>query len=265
MSRSGVIFTGPSLPPASIKKIPLGCDIFVFENFGSFVDQSSHQHGDEPCINILPPVSEGDIFKLTALEPRIIGIVDGYFENIPSVWHKEILYAMSKGIHVYGAASMGALRASELSTYGMTGTGPVFQAYRDGILEDDDEVTVVHGPRELGYPCLSEAMVNIRRTIDDAYNDRIIDARHRDLFIRALKNTFYKERSYSLLKNLDKADPEILDDFFQWLGVNRRDQKKEDATELLKKIDSDLRKDLPGKKVDYIFEDTSIWRNVLSA
>ena len=43
-----------------------------------------------------------------------IGIIDGYFERVPSVWHKEILWAMAEGIHVFGSASMGALRAAEL-------------------------------------------------------------------------------------------------------------------------------------------------------
>ena len=74
-----------------------------------------------------------------------IGIIDGYFENIPSVWHKEILWAMSQGIHVFGSASMGALRAAELAPFGMEGVGAIFEAYRDGWLEDDDEVASEDG------------------------------------------------------------------------------------------------------------------------
>ena len=52
---------------------------------------------------------------------------------------------MSQGIHVFGSASMGALRA-ELCPFGMVGVGRIFEAYRDGELEDDDEVAVIHGP-----------------------------------------------------------------------------------------------------------------------
>ena len=54
---------------------------------------------------------------------RVIGLVDGVFERVPAVWHKEILFALSEGVHVYGAASMGALRAAELDTFGMRGVG----------------------------------------------------------------------------------------------------------------------------------------------
>ncbi|MCP5065006.1 MAG: hypothetical protein GY946_00445, partial [bacterium] len=35
-----------------------------------------------------PPVSEGDIVRLLAREPSMIGIIDGYFERVPAVWHK---------------------------------------------------------------------------------------------------------------------------------------------------------------------------------
>ena len=34
----------------------------------------------------------------------------------------------------------------------MSGVGRIYEAFRDGILEDDDEVAVLHGPEELGYP-----------------------------------------------------------------------------------------------------------------
>src|SRR5437764_2123392 len=108
----------------------------------------------------LPPVSEGDVYRATLREPSVIGIVDGYFEHVPAVWHKEILWAMSQGIHVFGSASMGALRAAELTAFGMTGVGAIFEACRDGLLEDDDEVAVTHGLAEDGYRTGSDAMVN---------------------------------------------------------------------------------------------------------
>ena len=89
-----------------------------------------------------PPATQGSIFQAAILHPRVIGIIDGRFDSVPSIWHKEILWAMSQGIHVFGAASMGALRAAELSAFGMTGVGSIFQAYTNGELEDDDEHVV---------------------------------------------------------------------------------------------------------------------------
>ena len=93
------------------------------------------------------PVAQGDVYRaVTAVEPlESIGIIDGQFDHVPAVWHKEILWAMDRGVHVYGSASMGALRAAELHAFGMEGVGEIFECYRDGTLEDDDEVAVVHG------------------------------------------------------------------------------------------------------------------------
>ncbi|MCK5364697.1 MAG: hypothetical protein KAR22_17095, partial [Gammaproteobacteria bacterium] len=99
----------------------------------------------------LPPVQQGDIYRVaTLLNPSAIGIIDGYFQQVPSVWHKEILWAMARGVHVFGSASMGALRAAELEPFGMQGVGRIFEAYRSGVFapyfgeafEDDDEVAV---------------------------------------------------------------------------------------------------------------------------
>ena len=94
----------------------------------------------------LPPAAEGDVCLVTLQRPHAIGIIDGYFQSVPTVRHKEILWAMSRGIHVFGSASIGALRAAELAAFGMEGVGTIFELYRDGVLEDDDEVAIAHGP-----------------------------------------------------------------------------------------------------------------------
>ena len=78
----------------------------------------------------LAPAARGDVHRaVTLLRPRAIGIVDGYFQWVPSVHHKEILWALTRGVHVYGSGSMGALRAAELADFGMIGVGRVFEAY----------------------------------------------------------------------------------------------------------------------------------------
>src|ERR1700719_1335144 len=87
----------------------------------------------------LPPAAEGDVYRAALQRPQAIGIIDGYFQSVPAVRHKEILWTMGRGIHVFGSASMGALRAAELAPFGMEGVGNIFQLYRDGTLEDDDE------------------------------------------------------------------------------------------------------------------------------
>ena len=68
-----------------------------------------------PSATVLGPAAVGDILRATRKRGvKRIALVDGYFERMAAVWHKEILVALERGIAVYGAASMGALRAAAL-------------------------------------------------------------------------------------------------------------------------------------------------------
>ena len=120
---------------------------------------------------LAPPARQGDVYRAAQMRPAAIGIIDGYFEGVPSVWHKEILWALSRGIPVYGSASIGALRAAEMQSCGMIGVGEIFSAYHDGVLEADDEVALLHGPAEAGFLGLTEPLVNVRATCRAAIAD----------------------------------------------------------------------------------------------
>ena len=213
----------------------------------------------------LPPVGQGDVYRAAQSRPRAIGIIDGYFEGVPSVWHKEILWAMSRGIHVFGSASMGALRAAELHDFGMVGVGQIFQDYRDGALDDDDEVAVLHGPPETGYVALSESMVNIRATLDRAEGEEIIAAEtHRELEAIA-KSLFYQERTWDAL--LDQPEVETLAQgervaLRAWLPEGRVDVKSADARAMVAAMQEFLSTAPEAKSVAYTFEWTEMWDNV---
>ncbi|KAF5430390.1 hypothetical protein C5S42_00430, partial [Candidatus Methanomarinus sp.] len=108
-----------------------------------------------------PPVKRSDINIRPGKEkPDIIGIIDGVFFDRAAVGHREIISALKAGVCVVGGSSMGALRASELDSYGMIGVGCIYEWYRDGVIESDDEVAVTFHPETL-QP-LSVPLVNIR-------------------------------------------------------------------------------------------------------
>lgn len=212
----------------------------------------------------LPPAREGDVCRVTAEQPQAIGIIDGYFQSVPTVRHKEILWAMSRGIHVFGSASMGALRAAELTAFGMEGVGTIFELYRDGVLEDDDEVAVAHGPAEFGFQAGSEAMVNIRQTLQKAEVHGVISARLRGALEEIAKELFYPDRSYPLLfrRASERGLPESkLDRLHQWLPQNRVNQKREDAIAMLRLMRQCLAQGLKPKTVSYCFEHTAMWES----
>jgi hypothetical protein len=214
----------------------------------------------------LPPAAEGDVYRVALERPQAIGIIDGYFQSVPAVRHKEILWAMSRGIHVFGSASMGALRAAELAPFGMEGIGTVFQLYRDGVLEDDDEVAIVHGPAGLQYPVGSEAMVNIRQTLAKARRRGVISDKVRIELESIGKESLYPDRNYRLLLRVahDRMLPETqLKQLEQWLPMNRVDQKRQDAVAMLRAMHRRLSNRLKPKQVSYIFQHTAMWECAL--
>lgn len=212
----------------------------------------------------LPPVSEGDVYRAACRRPNAIAIIDGYFNVVPAVWHKEILWAMSQGIHVFGSASMGALRAAELAAFGMEGVGSIYEAYRDGRLEDDDEVAVAHTSAAYGYKCTSIAMVDIRATLLAAQAKGIIRAATYVGLERVAKTLFYQERNYDHLLEVAKQkslDAGELKAFADWLPYGERRQKREDALLMLRLIRKRLAAGIKAKEVSYNFEYSDRWEH----
>src|SRR5262245_27471054 len=102
-------------------------------------------------LHFQPPAQRGDITLAAKAGVQVVGLIDGRFGSVPSVLHKEILWAISRGCRVLGASSLGALRAAELSRYGMVGIGRIYEEYASGRIWADDEVALVHGPAEMGF------------------------------------------------------------------------------------------------------------------
>jgi hypothetical protein len=211
---------------------------------------------------LLPPVRMGDVHALVAAhKPRLIAIVDGLFEQTPAVWHKEILFALSRGVRVLGASSMGALRAAELHPFGMEGIGEIFTAFADGRLTDDDEVTIVHGPAEDGWRPLSDAMVNLRLGLRLAAERGLIAPTTRAALEAAAKRRFYPERSWAALHADGQAlglPGEELAALRAFVTRERPDQKRDDARALLARV-AELESAPPPPPSDFDFEPTLFW------
>jgi len=237
-----VVFLGPTLPAGAARD---RCDA-VF----------------------LPPARRGDIMAaIERHDPRTIALIDGYFEQVPAVWHKEILYGLSMGITVAGAASMGALRAAELGAFGMIGVGRVFEAYVTGRFapfddpfEGDDEVAVMHGPEEVGYAA-SDALVDIRATLAAALAAEVIAAAEATAIARVAKGLFYKERTFAHVLTQAAAaglPASLLEAFAAWLPDGRVAQKRHDAEALLERLAAG---ELASAPPAFRFERTLLWEN----
>ena len=176
------------------------------------------------------PIKRGDLGHDIKENPDIIGIIDGVFHQNSSVGHKEILNVINKGITVVGASSMGALRASELDTLGMTGIGYVYEQYATGKVASDDDVAVMLDSETL--EALSEPLINMEYVFENAVRENIITENQKDELIKIAKSTFYPKRNYSQTLSSSSLDDETKSKLIDFIRSSV-DIKKEDAKELI--------------------------------
>ncbi|MGW8329900.1 TfuA-like protein [Streptomyces sp. NPDC055897] len=160
--------------------------------------------------SVHPPARHGDFISGKFTESDIIVLVDGLYHGTPPIRHKEILDTIAGGSTVIGAASMGALRAAELHSFGMVGIGQIFEDIRDGLIESDDEVAVLHtdGPQ---WQILSEALVNMRYTLTKARQASVITPSEEAQLLQAARALHYPRRSWKAVELSCKGDAALAD------------------------------------------------------
>lgn len=183
------------------------------------------------------PIQRGDLGQALKEHPDIIAIIDGVFHQSSAVGHKEILNVMKKGIKVYGASSMGALRASELDTLGMVGAGYVYTQYATGEVDSDDDVAVMLDSETL--EALSIPLINMKYVFTNAADENIITEDERDELLKIAKKTFYPKRNYSQTLRESDLDDDKKSELIDFIRTSP-DIKKEDAKDLLKLIKREI-------------------------
>ena len=201
-----VVFIGPSLPLEEAKKIL-------------------------PTAEFLPPATRGDLTNAVAAGAKTIALIDGVFFQDRAVGHREILAAVRSGVSVCGSSSMGALRASEMDTLGMTGVGEIYHWYKDGKIIADDEVGLVYD--SVTHTALSEPMVNIRASFAAAKAAGVLDEADETKLLCACKAIYYPDRTYRRVIREASITKEKKSALAAWLETNAVDQKRLDAVECL--------------------------------
>lgn len=199
-----------------------------------FAGPSIHGIADEHLsgLDCRGPAACGDIFDAVRQGARTIGLIDGLYGDCAAVWHKEILFALSSGITVFGAASMGALRAAECETFGMIGIGDIFAAYRDGHRVSDADVAVSHAPGELGYRPLTIALVDAEATLASC-GDAITTEEY-DALAAAARSLHFTRRTWRAIAANAGLSPATAN----LLAARAISAKRNDAAELLSVLKS---------------------------
>jgi hypothetical protein len=189
-----------------------------------------------PELHFFPPAKAGDLLDVVAQGYRKIGLIDGVFEASPSVWHKEILFALSKGIAVFGAASMGALRAAECDAFGMIGLGKIYQSYREGSRVSDADVAVLHAPAELGYQPLTLAQADAEYALTDMIRKRRLSNDEAQHLLNISKEIYFKNRTWPSIIDSAELKNNSKDSLLEIVAENFTSQKTADVQLLLEAI-----------------------------
>ena len=198
-----IVFLGPSLPKAEAKQI---------------VDADYR-----------PPIRRGDLDLMA--NGAVVAIIDGVFDQLLAISPREIREALGRGVRIFGSSSMGALRANEVP--GVEGVGRVFDMFRRGEVENDDEVAVAFDPDS--ERSLSEPLVNVRHAVDRLVKPGTLDAEVGSQILRAAKRLPYPDRVYPRI--IQEAGLDQQRDARQLISMlAAHDLKRDDAITLLERL-----------------------------
>lgn len=214
-----------------------------------------------------PPAAQGDLLAAVDQDNAdIIGLIDGTFHNTLSVWHSEVCYLLSRGIPVFGASSMGALRAAETESFGTVGVGTIFGWYRDAIIAGDDEVALLHGTEEDGYRQMSLVLVNIRASLSEAVSRGLLARPYADQVIDVARSLYYPDRHVSTILRYCKdllVPADALAAVERALTVEHVDLKRSDAREMLTIMNKVIEGSAPPpKRVEFEFNRSSVFETL---
>ncbi|MFC4006941.1 YcaO-like family protein [Nonomuraea purpurea] len=182
-----------------------------------------------PDADFRPPIRRGDLDALP--EGAVVGIVDGVFDQSLAISPAEIREAIRRGIVVYGAASMGALRAADVK--GVVGVGRIHDMYRTGTIDRDDEVALLFDP-DTHLP-VTEPLVNVRYAVERLVSSGTLARQAGDELVKAAEKLHYSERTYpNIIRCSALAGASDAGDLVRLL--RNFDLKREDAQFLLETL-----------------------------
>lgn len=198
-----VVFTGPSLRAADLRALA----------------ELAARRGR--ALRLRPPVRRHDLLALLdSGRPHEVVLLDGEFGQSLAVSITEIRAVLAAGQPLTGASSMGALRAAECHTLGMTGSGWVYEQYRSGAIESDGDVALLYDPE--AYEPVTVPLVNIRWLLAEQLHTGRLTEPQAEAALRVAHALHFRDRRPTLLQRrwrtglpapvYDVLGPELEDD-----------------------------------------------------
>ena len=177
----------------------------------------------------LPPAARGDVERASRTFDAVL-LIDGLFHHDLAPSPKEC-YASLEHARMFGASSMGALRAAECAPYGFTPLGAIATWYARDVIDGEDEVAVLTHPER--HDALSVPLVNVRYVARLAHRRGLLDAREREVFVARARAVFYMDRTWDDVLDVAPADAR---DALRTIALREGDLKRWDARFALRRV-----------------------------
>jgi ribosomal protein S12 methylthiotransferase accessory factor len=161
----------------------------------------AHDRPALDSVTYLPPAARGDVKRAARAYDAVL-LIDGVFHHDLAPSPKECFAAL-RDARLFGAASMGALRAVECAPYGFTPLGAIAGWYARGVIDGDDEVAVLTHPQTL--EALTVPLVNVRYVARLAHHRGLLTVHERDGLIAEARAIFYMDRTWGDVVDLAPA------------------------------------------------------------
>lgn len=197
-----------------------------------------------PGARIAPPITRGDLLKDIDNGAQVVVIIDGKFHQDLAVTPDEIVDALSCGLRIYGASSMGALRASELYQFGMIGHGLIFEHIVATSDFRDDFLGQIFSESGGAIKIVSTTHVDFHMNLLELERQKRVTTREKKKLLKLYADLFYTERSWASLRNelckCRRPDARLLK-IAEEACIHMGSQKRRDAIGVLKRVRADLK------------------------
>ncbi len=195
-------------------------------------------------VTYLPPAARGDVAR-AAKEFDAVLLIDGVFHHDLAPAPKEC-YEATLHARMFGASSMGALRAAECAPYGFTPIGAIANWYLREVIDGDDEVAVLTHPRT--DRAITVPMVNVRYVARLAHRRRYLTRTEHDELIRRSRDVFYMDRSWD---DVVACAPAHVAREIAKIAHEEGDLKRHDARFALRSVIRALRRNRTGRAASF--------------
>lgn len=177
----------------------------------------------------LSPASRGDVTRAAERFDMLL-VIDGVFHHDLAPTPREVYDALEFA-RVFGASSMGALRAAECAPYGAVPLGTIASWYVRELIDGDDEVAVLVDPAT--QRALTVPSVNVRYVAALAVRRGLMERSAADAWISRARDIFYMDRTWE--SAIDVAPMPVRDALHE-IAHKEGDLKRRDARFALRSV-----------------------------